>query len=1110
MRPISKSRRKRSSPPEGDRTVPDALAHYSFSPWFRRGLAAEITVADDLGEHPDAGPANRASLTIDLSIVYVPKAGGAEVAGGTVPKTVQVVGPGDVAGLKREAIVRTEPVNGVLQFTAGELAYVEFYEEDLPWRYTPAAASGADARRFKLRPWIALWVLEENEVASFTQGQPPLPEWLTLADGAADKVLPPFTETWAWAHVQVSREVAQAASVPTAIADAPDHALSRLVCPRRLRPNVSYHAVIVPAFETGRLAGLGEPIAAVPTQKPAWGSAGAPRPHDFPVYFCWTFRTGTSGDFETLVRALVARPATEGFGRRALDISQLGFGLDTVPKPTTVDLEGALQAPDQARDAFPATPGADLTGALARVLDLTGELQDPAATPRPHPFRGASTSPAGFAANVPDDPIVVPPVYGRWHAGVDRIADAESDADLAWLRELNLDPRNRAAAGLGAQAIQTRQEELMERAWQQVGDLAEANGRLRKAELAVAAGQAVFEKHLAPTDADRALTLSEALQRGVRRPSETRTMYREMKESRVPLAAQAPAFRRISRPQKRTIRHIAGDATTAALHRDLFNRLNKPAETALSAAAPLPDPLASLPLTTVASAASAAVGALETKEASEPKQIFLRLLTAALRSRAIEGQPLVLPAPAILTGEITAAIPAATAAGARTRVVALAGAILAVTADGPRNARVTIRQALFEQEMGDAIAGKSHAGVTVVPEVAPPPAPDGTAAPIARAVGIESARQFVTDLASANAELLTGRPLPPPLPALTDPNGMAGDLKEAVQPRTALHARVLRSLRGFRARPATSRRPLAPVMAYPKFPDPTFDDLRRLGQDFVIPNFGDIPQDTLMLLEPNNRFIQAFLAGLNHEFARELLWREFPTDQRGSYFRRFWDVRDATDAQPPDVKPLDKWRGALGAQTARPGGYLVLVIRGELLRKYPSTVVYAHRARFGADQSQPRQLADETPGNMRYPVLQAELEPDIALYGFALTAAEARGRRPGDPDTGPIDAGWFFVLKERPGQVRFGMDDPPSDAALPPLDSWNDLTWRHLTFANGSVNIAIAGNALALTGNGGATAPTSATWGQSSADMAYVLFQDPIFYARHAAELLPPPPGVTP
>ena len=38
------------------------------------------------------------------------------------------------------------------------------------------------------------------------------------------------------------------------------------------------------------------------------------------------------------------------------------------------------------------------------------------------------------------------------------------------------------------------------------------------------------------------------------------------------------------------------------------------------------------------------------------------------------------------------------------------------------------------------------------------------------------------------------------------------------------------------------------------------------------------------------------MVGLNHEFARELLWREYPTDQRGSYFRQFWDV---SGYQPP-------------------------------------------------------------------------------------------------------------------------------------------------------------------------------------------------------------------
>ena len=40
----------------------------------------------------------------------------------------------------------------------------------------------------------------------------------------------------------------------------------------------------------------------------------------------------------------------------------------------------------------------------------------------------------------------------------------------------------------------------------------------------------------------------------------------------------------------------------------------------------------------------------------------------------------------------------------------------------------------------------------------------------------------------------------------------------------------------------------------------------------------------------NERFIEAYLAGAQSRVLRELLWREYPTDQRGSYFRQFWDV----------------------------------------------------------------------------------------------------------------------------------------------------------------------------------------------------------------------------
>ena len=40
------------------------------------------------------------------------------------------------------------------------------------------------------------------------------------------------------------------------------------------------------------------------------------------------------------------------------------------------------------------------------------------------------------------------------------------------------------------------------------------------------------------------------------------------------------------------------------------------------------------------------------------------------------------------------------------------------------------------------------------------------------------------------------------------------------------------------------------------------------------------------------------MVGLNHEMMRELLWREYPTDQRGTAFHRFWG---RSGPQPDDI-----------------------------------------------------------------------------------------------------------------------------------------------------------------------------------------------------------------
>lgn len=1087
----------------------DPIAQYSFVPWLRQGIAAEIAEADHLAEQPDAGPLGRAGIDAALIVGFVPKGGGAEVALPAVPKRVEILSPRDIATIKAQAILRTEPYGNAVNATPGELAYVEFYEEDFPWRYTPARPAAANedpARRHKLRPWIALFVLRDSEF-TFVERPGAVPV-LTLAAGVD---LPPVTEAWAWAHAQISRAVAAPGDAPQAIADSPDHALSRLLSPRRLVADTAYHGFVVPAFETGRLAGLGLDSTNVPAQKPSWQTAEAQADPRYPVYFHWNFKTGTAGDFETLVRKLTAGPVGERFGKRAMDISDPGYGV-TAAAGDTVDLEGALQPPDFTRQNFPAVPGAALASQIQSVIDLSQNLQEPGVADLPNPLAPAPGRPSGYTAmlrpsgvadDVPDDPIVTPPAYGRWHADVARVADAAGDATLAWLPELNLDPRSRAAAGLGSEVVKERQDEFMERAWKQVGRLEDANQRLREAELAIAAGEALFTKHVAQAGTERVLTLTAAAQRGLSGPAPGQSIRGLVAQSRVPVAAQAAAFKRVTRPQRKLMRRLTGASQVEGFQKDLLVNMNREPEQATSAARPKPEPGAAVGLNVVADAVAASLVEF-VAQGTTPRQLFLELLHDDLRGRrrARPPQDFALLAVATLKAALAAALAARIPPAAPPEQAAVAqhvrdliDAIVALAPNGRDAATVTVRAAVFNVEFGDAIAGKAYRGVTVVSDA--PPA-DGE---IARATTLSDIQQYQLDLQRFDTELVSARPLPSPPPALPPLADIAATVLDRMRPGRAGFDRVASALPGvdgiIRGRQADAPRRTRPVMAYPVLPDPMFEPLRKLSQDYILPNISDLARDTITLMEPNQRFVEAFLAGINHEMASELLWREYPTDLRGTYFRVFWDTRDALD-QPgrADIKPMHEWRDALGAQFETAPATLVLVIRGELLLKYPNTVVYAQEADWtDGDPLKPRRFKPD--GVVKFPSFHATLEPDVAIIGFDLSKEAARGHRRTDPaDLAAIAPGWFFVLKERPGQVRFGLDE---HAPARGLAGWEDLSWDAIQFPGGTSYLRIGDNAALAPQN-----PGAAAWGRTSADMAYILFQTPILYARHAEEMLAP------
>jgi hypothetical protein len=302
-----------------------------------------------------------------------------------------------------------------------------------------------------------------------------------------------------------------------------------------------------------------------------------------------------------------------------------------------------------------------------------------------------------------------------------------------------------------------------------------------------------------------------------------------------------------------------------------------------------------------------------------------------------------------------------------------------------------------------------------------------------------------------------------PAPKKVDLASMAQTMRKALDPAGTIEERVLARLHVEHqeaARKGPEREDaLAPLLASPDFPQPMYEGLREISQDLILPGIETVPQETVAVLKTNRRFVEAYLAGLNHAFTAELLWRGAPVGGRSTFFRQFWDVADAAaTGQLQDIKPITAWGdtrlGDNATDGAKPDG-LVLLIRGKMVRKFPNTRVYAVKAMKSGGRRVPG-LAEFTPDPQPplLPAFHGSLAPDVLFCGFAFTETDARGGTSNFPD------GVFFVLEERISEARFGFDD----------------------------------------GRGGATDVSSE---HSAAAVAAMLLREPVRIAVHAERLLP-------
>lgn len=244
------------------------------------------------------------------------------------------------------------------------------------------------------------------------------------------------------------------------------------------------------------------------------------------------------------------------------------------------------------------------------------------------------------------------------------------------------------------------------------------------------------------------------------------------------------------------------------------------------------------------------------------------------------------------------------------------------------------------------------------------------------------------------------------------------------------------------------------VMAYPKIEEALYAKLAEMDPEAFLPGAQNIPNDSILLLKTNPRFVESFLVGANHEMGREMLWRGFPTDQRGTPFQRFWPY---FDRERVDVLPIHQWTaskpiGEAGGTDSKE--QLVLLVRGQLLRRYPNTNVYAIArqgneavARFDGSRA------------LTGPEAAGVLPPDISFFVFPI-----------EPDQ---VANYWFVLEEPMTEPRFGFDDGEAPrqvprvrsrgggqlmqrfvlapgGGVPTADTWLDVDWGDVGTAPGS------------------------------------------------------------
>ncbi|MBK8034813.1 MAG: hypothetical protein IPK17_35985 [Chloroflexi bacterium] len=684
-----------------------------------------------------------------------------------------------------------------------------------------------------------------------------------------------------------------------------------------------------------------------------------------------------------------------------------------------------------------------------------------------------------------DDPVVTPPHYGHEQLSGAPLPPPKPDGQRSpvgytpiWYGDVNSHPRTRSAAGLGVRIVRRHQEDFMTRAWESVTELRTINQTLQQAVYASLIAER-WQGRMQQLETGTLLTLTRAAH--ARIMPNTKTIWGQLQAAAVPNGAVSSDMSRLTRSGsvvQHTLRITTRSTTSIqpALRQLVVEQ---------------PDRLVALSVHQLPAGASL----LSAEEAEPTVEPTLNWYADAL---AIQTGSEIDHINGLLVGGVRPAEQASTVTAVLTANQMASGQIAQLDELRQRGYRLS-SQAQATRTAATALRTATNQFIN---QIEPNQFPART-----QVVAVRDAVRAFQGTLNDWSSVVEEQPLPPVAPnASLEP--IAHTLSSALHATESislhLQSRIQLSATAWGSRPIPTL-----FTASPSFDEAVYPYVNELSPEFMLPGIGEIEANTVGLAEVNGEFVEALLLGINHEMSREMRWREYPADLSGTWFKHFWT------STAPDIDEIKSW------QVTQPLGnnlinfaddMLVLLIKGDILQRYPNLAIYAVKAvakDVKEDGITRRLRVPATPEVQIFPAFSGDLGAGVNFFGFAgLDMTTALGAA--TPENTASDGGYFFAFQEQPSEPRFGLDEADPEAAYDPaqLDTWSELSWGHFSSAeypDAPPYLTIAGN-FEDDPEKDDTAETSAPssiWGSHAGAMARIVLQRPVRMLVHASAMLP-------